>query len=142
MKAGTGRPRAPPLAALTSVRVGREPEWWRDAVLYQVYPRSFADANGDGIGDLRGVLDRLEYLEWLGVDGLWLNPTFPSPNADWGYDVADYLGVHPDLGTLADLEQLVTAAGERGMRILLDLVPGHTSDRHPWFADGSRRDRY
>ena len=109
--------------------------WWRDGVLYQVYPRSFADSDGDGIGDLRGIQSRLGYLEWLGVDGIWLNPTMPSPNADWGYDVADYCAVHPELGTLNDLDRLVGAAGDRGIRVLLDLVPGHTSDRHPWFLE-------
>ncbi|HKH18008.1 MAG TPA: alpha-amylase family glycosyl hydrolase [Solirubrobacteraceae bacterium] len=109
--------------------------WWRDGVLYQIYPRSFADSDGDGIGDLRGILARLDHLEWLGIDGIWLNPTMPSPNEDWGYDVADYCDVHPDLGTLEDLDALVAAAGERGMRVLLDLVPNHTSDRHEWFVD-------
>ena len=84
--------------------------WWRDGVLYQIYPRSFADSNGDGIGDLRGILARLDHLEWLGIDGIWLNPTMPSPDDDWGYDVADYRGVHPDLGTLEDLDALVAAA--------------------------------
>ena len=115
--------------------------WWQDAVLYQIYPRSFADSNGDGIGDLGGIVDRLDYLEWLGVDGLWLNPTFPSPNADWGYDVADYTAVHPDFGTLDDLDRLVAEAGRRGIRVLLDLVPNHTSIRHPWF-EGEHRDWY
>ena len=114
--------------------------WWRDGVLYQVYPRSFADSDGDGIGDLRGITARLDHLEWLGVDGLWLNPTFPSPNADWGFDVSDYCGVHPELGTLEDLDELVARAGERGIRVLLDLVPNHTSDQHPWFRE--RRDFY
>ena len=109
--------------------------WWRDGVLYQIYPRSFADSDGDGIGDLRGILARLDHLEWLGIDGIWLNPTMPSPNEDWGYDVSDYCGVHPDLGTMEDLDALVAAAGERGMRVLLDLVPNHTSDRHAWFVD-------
>ena len=109
--------------------------WWRDGVLYQIYPRSFADSDGDGIGDLRGILARLDHLEWLGVEGIWLNPTMPSPNDDWGYDVADYTGVHPDLGTLEDLDALVAAAGERGIRVLLDLVPNHSSDRHAWFVD-------
>src|ERR671937_3197908 len=96
--------------------------WWQAAVLYQIYVRSFADSNGDGIGDLPGLTDRLEYLEWLGVDGIWLNPTMPSPNADWGYDVADFCGVHPDFGTLADLDALVAEAARRGIRVLLDLV--------------------
>jgi alpha-glucosidase len=109
--------------------------WWRNGVLYQIYPRSFADANGDGIGDLRGIASRLGHLEWLGIDGIWLNPTMPSPNDDWGYDVADYCGVHPELGTLEDLDELVAEAGRRGIRVLLDLVPNHTSDRHPWFQD-------
>ena len=109
--------------------------WWRDGVVYQIYPRSFADGNGDGIGDLRGVIDRLEYLEWLGVDGIWLNPIHPSPNVDWGYDVSDYTGVHPDLGTLADVDELVAEGARRGIHVLLDLVPNHTSDRHPWFRE-------
>src|SRR5215213_6484727 len=109
--------------------------WWRDGVLYQIYPRSFGDSDGDGIGDLRGILARLEHLEWLGIDGIWLNPTMPSPNDDWGYDVADYFGVHPDLGTLEDLDALVAGARERGIRVLLDLVPNHTSDRHTGFVD-------
>jgi alpha-glucosidase len=109
--------------------------WWRDGVLYQIYPRSFADSNADGVGDLRGIAGRLDHLEWLGVDGIWLNPTMPSPNADWGYDVADYCDVDPELGTLADLDDLVAEAGRRGIRVLLDLVPNHTSERHPWFVD-------
>jgi len=113
-----------------------EPErWWREGVFYQVYPRSFADSNGDGIGDLRGLIDRLDHLEWLGVDGIWLSPIHPSPNEDWGYDVSDYLGVHPDLGTLEDVDELVAEAGRRGIRVLLDLVPNHTSIRHPWFRE-------
>ena len=84
--------------------------WWRDGVLYQVYPRSFADSDGDGHGDLRGLVDRLDHLAWLGVAGIWLNPTFPSPNDDWGYDVSDYSGVHPDFGTLEDMDALIVAA--------------------------------
>jgi alpha-glucosidase len=109
--------------------------WWRDGVLYQIYPRSFADSDGDGIGDLAGIRSRLDHLAWLGVTGIWLNPTMPSPNDDWGYDVSDYCAVHPDLGTLEDLDALIAAAAERGIRVLLDLVPNHTSDRHAWFAD-------
>jgi alpha-glucosidase len=109
--------------------------WWREGVLYQIYPRSFADGDGDGIGDLAGVVERLDYLEWLGVDGIWLNPVNPSPNVDWGYDVSDYTDVHPELGTLADLDRLIAEGARRGIRIVLDLVPNHTSDRHPWFHE-------
>jgi alpha-glucosidase len=109
--------------------------WWTGGVLYQAYPRSFADSNGDGIGDLAGLRGRLDHLHWLGVDGIWINPTFPSPNRDWGYDVSDYCGVHPDLGTIEDLDALIAAAGELGIRILLDLVPAHTSDQHQWFIE-------
>jgi alpha-glucosidase len=118
----------------------RQP-WWRDGVLYQIYPRSFSDSNSDGVGDLVGIRSRLDYLEWLGVDGLWLTPTFPSPNKDWGYDVADYLDVHPELGTLEELDALIKDAGDRGIRILLDLVPAHSSDHHAWFLESrSSRD--
>jgi alpha-glucosidase len=115
--------------------------WWRNGILYQIYPRSFADANGDGVGDLRGVVERLDHLEWLGVDGLWLSPVNPSPNKDWGYDVSDYYDVHPDLGTLDDLDELIAQAGRRGIRVVLDLVPNHTSDENAWFRDArSSRD--
>jgi len=109
--------------------------WWRSGVLYEIYPRSFADSDGDGIGDLGGLIDRLDHLEWLGVDGVWLSPVSPSPNADWGYDVADYCGVDPAYGTLEHLDTLVAEAGRRGIRVLLDLVPNHTSEQHPWFVD-------
>jgi alpha-glucosidase len=109
--------------------------WWHDGVLYQIYPRSFADSNGDGIGDLVGIVEHLDHLSWLGVSGIWLNPTMPSPNRDYGYDVADYRGVHPELGTLQDMDRLIREARRRGIRILLDLVPNHTSDCHPWFLD-------
>ncbi len=109
--------------------------WWRSGVLYQLYPRSFADADGDGHGDLEGVIEHLDHLSWLGVDAIWLNPIHPSPNADWGYDVADYVDVHPDFGDLATLDRLIARAGEHDIRVILDLVPNHTSDRHPWFQD-------
>ncbi|MDQ1467062.1 MAG: alpha-glucosidase [Actinomycetota bacterium] len=126
----------------------REEPWWKTGVLYQIYPLSFADSNGDGFGDLRGVVDHLDHLEWLGVDGLWLSPITVSPNADWGYDVADYCAVQPALGTLADIDLVIAAAGRRGIRVLLDLVPNHTSEQHPWFVesrssrDSGRRDWY
>jgi len=125
-----------------------ERAWWHDGVVYQIYVRSFADSNGDGVGDLKGVIEHLDHLAWLGVDGVWLSPIHPSPNRDWGYDVADYRGVHPDLGDLQTLDRLVTEAGARDIRILLDLVPNHTSDRHPWFVEArssreaARRDWY
>ncbi|MGH9017569.1 MAG: alpha-amylase family glycosyl hydrolase [Acidimicrobiales bacterium] len=109
--------------------------WWRSALLYQVYVRSFADSDGDGVGDLRGVTARLDHLAWLGVDGLWLSPITPSPNADWGYDVADYCAVLPEYGTLADLDELLSAARRRHIAVLIDLVPNHTSDQHPWFLE-------
>jgi alpha-glucosidase len=122
--------------------------WWRAGVLYQIYPRSFADSDGDGVGDLPGVMAHLDHLEWLGVDGIWLSPVTVSPNADWGYDVADFCAVAPEFGTLDDLDRLVAEAGRRGIRVLLDLVPNHTSDQHPWFVDSrssraaARRDWY
>jgi alpha-glucosidase len=114
--------------------------WWQSAVLYQIYPRSFQDTDGDGVGDLRGILARLPYLADLGVDALWLSPIFPSPMADFGYDISDYMDIAPLFGSLADFDALVAAAHRSGLKVLLDLVPNHTSDRHPWFTE-SRRSR-
>jgi alpha-glucosidase len=115
--------------------------WWKDGVLYQIYPRSYMDTNADGIGDLRGITARLDHLQWLGIDGVWLSPITVSPNTDWGYDVADYCAVDPALGSLADAEELVAEASKRGIRVILDLVPNHSSDQHPWFRDAiSSRD--
>jgi len=118
----------------------RDKSWWPGAVVYQLYVRSWRDSDGDGFGDLPGVIDKLDYLAWLGVDAVWLSPAMPSPDHDWGYDVSDYMSVHPQLGSLADLDRLVTEADRRQMRVLLDLVPNHTSDEHPWFVEarGSR----
>jgi alpha-glucosidase len=122
--------------------------WWRTAVIYQIYPRSFADADGDGVGDVPGIVERLGHVSELGFDAVWLSPIFPSPMADFGYDVADYCDVAPVFGTLADLDRLLGAAHRRGLRVLLDLVPNHSSDEHPWFVEARsgrhtpRRDWY
>jgi alpha-glucosidase len=122
--------------------------WWRGGVFYQIYPRSYADSNGDGVGDLPGIIGKLDHLERLGVCGVWLSPVTCSPNADWGYDVSDYRDIDPDYGTLDDLDRLVREAGARGIRILMDLVPNHTSDEHAWFVearsgrDSTYRDYY
>ena len=110
-------------------------EWWRSAVFYQIYVRSFADANGDGLGDLPGIRSRLPYLRELGVDALWLTPFYPTPDADHGYDVADFVEVDPRFGTLDDFDGLVADAHELGLRVVIDIVPNHTSDRHPWFRN-------
>ena len=104
-------------------------------MLYQIYPRSFADSDGDGVGDLPGIIEHLDHLQWLGVDGIWLSPVTVSPNADWGYDVADYLAIDPELGTLDDVDRLIAEAGRRDIRVMMDLVPNHTSEQHPWFVD-------
>lgn len=109
--------------------------WWRGAVVYQVYIRSFFDSNGDGQGDLPGLIAKLDYLQRLGADAIWLSPIHPSPNRDWGYDVSDYEGVHPDFGTLADFERLIAEAHKRGIKVLLDAVLSHTSDEHAWFKE-------
>jgi alpha-glucosidase len=114
--------------------------WWQSAVVYQIYPRSFQDSNGDGIGDLAGISQRIDYLEWLGIDAVWISPFFPSPMADFGYDISDYVGIDPMFGTLADFDRLVAALHARNIRVILDFVPNHTSDQHPWFQE-SRRSR-
>ena len=109
--------------------------WWRDAVVYQIYPRSFQDSDGDGIGDLGGVLRRLDHLSDLGVDVLWLSPVYPSPQADNGYDISDYQGIDPLFGTPAQVDELIAQLHARGMRLVMDLVVNHTSDEHPWFEE-------
>ena len=112
-----------------------EQEWWKRAVVYQIYPRSFLDTDGDGVGDLAGIIERADYLQWLGVDAIWLSPFYRSPMADFGYDVADYCDVDPLFGTLADFDRLVDAAHTRDIKVVVDWVPNHTSDQHPWFAE-------
>jgi alpha-glucosidase len=122
--------------------------WWRDGIFYQVYPRSFQDSNGDGIGDIRGVITRLPYLVALGIDAIWLSPVFPSPMADFGYDICDYTGVDSIFGTMEDFDALLSAVHASGLKLILDLVPNHTSDQHPWFIesrssrDSAKRDWY
>jgi alpha-glucosidase len=130
-------------------RIGNEQvPWWRSAVIYQIYPRSYQDSTGDGIGDLPGITARLEYVRWLGVDAIWLSPIYPSPMADFGYDVSDHTAIHPTFGTLADFDALVARAHEMGLRVVLDFIPNHTSNQHPWFResrasrDNPKRDWY
>ncbi|RFS26596.1 alpha-amylase [Chitinophaga silvatica] len=116
--------------------------WWQSGVIYQIYPRSFQDSDDDGIGDLQGIIQRLDYLQWLGVTAIWLSPIFPSPMADFGYDVSDYTSIYPLFGTMEDFDMLLTAAHKRNIKVILDFVPNHTSDQHPWFiaSKSSRSD--
>ncbi|MCL2083750.1 MAG: alpha-glucosidase [Oscillospiraceae bacterium] len=122
--------------------------WWKEAVVYQVYPRSFQDSNGDGIGDIQGIISRIDYLKELGIDVIWLSPVYQSPNVDGGYDISDYQAISPDFGTMRDMEQLLQQAHLRGLRIVMDLVVNHTSDQHAWFIesreskDSPKRDWY
>jgi alpha-glucosidase len=122
--------------------------WWQTGVIYQIYPRSFQDSNGDGVGDLKGIIKRLDYLQWLGITAVWLSPIYPSPMADFGYDISDYEGIHPLFGTMDDFDKLLKEVHSRGMKLILDLVPNHTSSQHPWFVesrssrDNSKRDWY
>ncbi|MEP9355335.1 alpha-amylase family glycosyl hydrolase [Xanthobacter sp. KR7-65] len=136
------------MAADGTGQVRPGPLWWQSGVIYQIYPRSFQDANGDGVGDLAGILSRLDYLAELGIDAIWISPIYPSPMDDFGYDVADYTDVHPLFGTLDDFDRLIAAAHAREIRIILDFVPNHSSQAHPWFEesrssrDNPKRDWY
>ena len=112
--------------------------WWRNGIIYQIYPRSFADSNGDGVGDLNGIRSRLDYLASLGIDAIWLSPVYPSPNVDFGYDVSDYTAIHPEYGSLEDFDSLVQEAHARGIRVVMDLVLNHTSDQHVWFQESRK----
>ena len=118
--------------------------WWKEAVFYQVYPRSFQDRNGDGIGDIEGLICRLDHLQWLGVDAIWLSPVFQSPQIDFGYDISDYYQIDPVFGTMKLMEELIDSVHARGMKIVMDGVFNHTSDKHPWFleAQDSASDRH
>jgi alpha-glucosidase len=122
--------------------------WWQRGIIYQVYPRSFMDANGDGVGDLAGIKARLDDLQWLGIDAIWISPIYPSPRVDFGYDICDYCNIDPIFGTLDDFDALLAEAHGRGLKVILDLVPNHTSDQHPWFIesrssrDNPKRDWY
>ena len=122
--------------------------WWQTGIIYQIYPRSFQDTNSDGVGDLSGVVQRLDYLKWLGIDAVWISPIYPSPMADFGYDISDYENIHPLFGSLDDFDQLLSEVHQRDMKMILDFVPNHTSDQHPWFIesrssrDNPKRDWY
>jgi alpha-glucosidase len=128
---------APRGAARAHTAASLDP-WWKHAVIYEIYPRSFQDSNGDGIGDLNGITQRLDYLEALGVDAIWIAPMYPSPQVDFGYDISDYQNVDPQYGSLADFDRLLAEAGKRHIRVLLDMVLNHTSDQHPWFLEAAR----
>ena len=110
-------------------------DWWKNSVIYQIYPRSFMDSNGDGIGDLNGIRQKLDYLKLLGVDVLWLSPVYASPNADNGYDISDYRAIMEDFGTMEDFDAFLAEAHEKGLKIVMDLVVNHTSDEHAWFLE-------
>ncbi|MDR3726150.1 MAG: alpha-glucosidase [Terracidiphilus sp.] len=129
-KAGSARP------SKTEKTTSTEP-WWKHAVLYEIYPRSFQDSNGDGIGDINGITSRLDYLKKLGVDAIWISPMFPSPQVDFGYDISNYEAIDPQYGTMADLDRLIAQASKRKIRVIMDMVLNHTSDKHPWFLDAA-----
>ena len=120
---------------LCTLAWGADPDWWRNAVIYEIYPRSFADTNGDGIGDLNGITEHLDYLKDLGVDAIWITPFYPSPQVDFGYDISNYEAIDPQYGTMADFDRLMREATKRGIRVVNDMVLNHTSDQHPWFKE-------
>jgi len=127
---------APPQSAKAehSLQKTQDP-WWKHAVIYEIYPRSFQDSNGDGIGDINGITSRLDYLRDLGIEAIWISPMYPSPLVDFGYDISDYTSIDPLYGTLADFDRLVNEAKKRNIRVIMDFVPNHTSEHHPWFAE-------
>lgn len=115
-----------------------EKKWWQNSVVYQVYPRSFQDTDGDGVGDLKGIIQRLDYLENLGIDAIWLSPVYKSPNDDNGYDISDYQDIMDEFGTMTDMDQLIAEGKKRNIRIIMDLVVNHTSDEHKWFVEAKK----
>ena len=117
-----------------------EKAWWKEAVVYQIYPRSFMDSNGDGIGDIKGITSRLDYLQQLGISVIWLSPVYQSPNDDNGYDISDYQAIMTEFGTMEDFDEMLTEAHKRGIRILMDLVVNHTSDEHKWFVESRKKE--
>lgn len=112
--------------------------WYKHAIVYQIYPRSFKDSNGDGVGDLQGIISKIDYIKSLGVDAVWLNPIYKSPNDDGGYDISDYYSIQPEFGTMADFDQLLTKLHDRGIKLIMDLVLNHSSDEHPWFIESKK----
>ena len=113
-------------------------QWYKNAIIYQIYPRSFKDSNGDGIGDLRGIIEKLDYIKSLGVNAVWLSPCYKSPNADNGYDISDYRDIMEDFGTMKDWKEMISGMHERGIRLIMDLVVNHTSDEHYWFKESRK----
>ena len=135
-----GQVPAAPASAVSVVTLAApstDETWWKHAVIYEIYPRSFQDSNGDGIGDLNGITQRLDYLQGLGIDAIWIAPMYPSPQVDFGYDISDYENIDPQYGTLADFDRLVAEATKRHIRVILDMVLNHTSDRHDWFLESA-----
>lgn len=123
------------------MREGKNCPWWKKSVVYQVYPRSFQDSNGDGIGDLNGIIQRLDYLQDLGIDAIWLSPVCKSPQDDNGYDISDYQDIDPMFGTLQDMERLIEEANKHHIKIMIDLVLNHSSDEHPWFLEAKKAEK-
>src|SRR5215472_3016747 len=130
------QPAAAPSEAITGQSRDND-QWWKHAVVYEIYPRSFGDTNGDGVGDLNGVTQHLDYLQQLGVDAIWLAPIYPSPQVDFGYDISDYEGIAPEYGTMADFDRLMSEANKRHIRVIMDMVMNHSSDKHKWFVESS-----
>lgn len=120
------------------MKVVSDQKWWHDAVIYQIYPRSFNDSNGDGIGDIAGIIQKLDYLKELGIQAIWLCPVYASPNEDNGYDISDYEAIHPEYGTMSDMETLISEAEKRNIAIIMDLIVNHTSDEHVWFKEAKK----